>query len=118
MYKRQESVLGDVFDDTIIVSLTEFGRTLEQNGGSGTEHGYGTAILMAGGLLPKSRVIGDWPGLKRRKLFEGRDLDATIDARAVYASVVARVLGTDHRKVVRDAFFDSELPDMTERIFG
>lgn len=113
-----ESVLGDVFDDTIIVSLTEFGRTLEQNGGSGTEHGYGTAILMAGGLLPKSRMIGDWPGLKRRKLFEGRDLDATIDARAIYASVVARVLGTDHRKIVRDAFFDADLPDMTERIFG
>ena len=112
------STLGDAFDDTIIVSLTEFGRTLEQNGGSGTEHGYGTAILMAGGLLPESRVIGDWPGLKKRKLFEGRDLDATIDARAVYASVVARVLGTEHRKVVKDAFFDADLPDMTARIFG
>ena len=112
------STLGDVFDDTIIVSLTEFGRTLEQNGGSGTEHGYGTAILMAGGLLPESRVIGDWPGLKKGKLFEGRDLDATIDARAVYASVVARVLGADHRKVVKDAFFGADLPDMTARIFG
>ena len=73
---------------------------------------------MAGGLLPKSRMIGDWPGLKRHKLFEGRDLDATIDARAVYASVAARVLGTDHRKIVSDAFFDADLPDMTERIFG
>ena len=113
-----ESALGDAFEDTIIVSLTEFGRTLEQNGGSGTEHGYGTAILMAGGLLPESRVIGDWPGLKSSKLFEGRDLDATIDARAVYASVVARVLGTDHRKVVKDAFFGADLPDMTKRIFG
>jgi uncharacterized protein (DUF1501 family) len=113
-----ESDLGDVFDDTIIVSLTEFGRTLEQNGGSGTEHGYGTAILMAGGLLPKSQIIGDWPGLKKSKLFEGRDLDATIDARAVYASVIAHVLGTDHKEVVRDAFFSADLPDMTTRIFG
>lgn len=110
--------LGDAFDDTIIVSLTEFGRTLEQNGGSGTEHGYGTAILMAGGLLPQSRVIGDWPGLKKSKLYEGRDLDATIDARAVYASVVARVLGSSHRKVAQDAFFGADLPDMTKRIFG
>ena len=49
---------------------------------------------MAGGLLPKSRVIGDWPGLKRRKLFEGRDLDATIDARAVY---VGRCPRSRHR---------------------
>ena len=113
-----ESELGDIFEDTIIVSLTEFGRTLEQNGGSGTEHGYGTAILLAGGLLPGSRVIGDWPGLKTNKLFEGRDLDATIDARAVYSSIIARVLGTDHRKVVRDAFFGADLPDMTKRIFG
>ena len=113
-----ESDLGDVFDDTIIISLTEFGRTLEQNGGSGTEHGYGTAILMAGGLLPQSQIIGDWPGLKKNKLFEGRDLDATIDARAVYASVIARVLGTDHKEVVRDAFFGADLPDMTTRIFG
>lgn len=69
-------------------------------------------------MLPESRVIGDWPGLKSSKLFEGRDLDATIDARAVYASVVARVLGTDHRKVVKDAFFGADLPDMTKRIFG
>ena len=55
-----ESDLGDVFEDTIIVLLTEFGRTLEQNGGSGTEHGYGTAILMAGGLYldHKLSVIG------------------------------------------------------------
>ena len=113
-----ESDLGDVFEDTIIVSLTEFGRTLEQNGGSGTEHGYGTAILMAGGLLPKSQIIGDWPGLKKSKLFEGRDLDATIDARAVYASVIARVLGTGHKEVVRDAFFGADLTDMTTRIFG
>jgi uncharacterized protein (DUF1501 family) len=110
--------LGDAFSNTIIVSLTEFGRTIEQNGGSGTEHGYGTAILMAGGLLPESRIIGDWPGLKKKDLFEGRDLNATIDARAVYASITARVLGTEHKKVVKDAFFGADLPDMTKRIFG
>jgi uncharacterized protein (DUF1501 family) len=110
--------LGNAFSNTIIVSLTEFGRTVEQNGGSGTEHGYGTAILMAGGLLPESRIIGDWPGLKKKDLFEGRDLNATIDARAVYASITARVLGTEHKKVVKDAFFGADLPDMTKRIFG
>ena len=106
------------FSDTIIVSLTEFGRTIEQNGGSGTEHGYGTAILMAGGLLHESRIISDWPGLNKKHLFEGRDLDATVDARAVYASVVARVLDSYHQKVVNDAFFGADLPDMTKRIFG
>ena len=73
---------------------------------------------MASGVLPESRVIGDWSGLKSSKVFKGRDLDGTIGARAVYAFVVALVLGTDHRKVVKDAFFGADLPDMTERIFG
>ncbi len=110
--------MGKIFNNTIIASLTEFGRTMSQNGGSGTEHGYGTAILMAGGLLPKSRIITDWPGLEKENLFEGRDLNSSIDARAVYASVLARVLESDHKKVVQDAFFNSNLPDMTNRIFG
>ena len=110
--------MGSVFEDTIIVSLTEFGRTIDQNGGSGTEHGYGSAILMAGGLLPKSKIIGDWPGLEKKNLFEGRDLDSSIDARAVYASILARVLDSDHKEIVKNAFFNANLPDMTQRIFG
>ena len=109
--------MGKTFNNTIIASLTEFGRTMSQNGGSGTEHGYGTAILMAGGLLPKSRIISDWPGLEQKNLFEGRDLNSSIDARAVYASILARVLESDHQKIVKDAFFNSDLPDMTKRIF-
>ena len=109
--------MGETFNKTIIVSLTEFGRTVSQNGGSGTEHGYGTAILMAGGLLPKSRIISDWPGLEKKNLFEGRDLNSSVDSRAVYASILARVLGSDHKKIVKDAFFSSNLPDMTKRIF-
>ena len=110
--------MGHSFNNTIIVSLTEFGRTMNQNGGSGTEHGYGTAILMAGGLLPKSRIISDWPGLKKKDLFEGRDLNSSVDARSIYATIMARVLDTDHKKIVKDAFFNSDLPDMTKRIFG
>ena len=113
-----EDELSSTFEDTIIVSLTEFGRTIDQNGGSGTEHGYGSAILMAGGLLPKSKIIGDWPGLEKKNLFEGRDLNSSIDARAVYASILARVLDSDHKYVVKKAFFNANLPDMTQRIFG
>jgi uncharacterized protein (DUF1501 family) len=113
-----EDELGSAFEDTIIVSLTEFGRTVDQNGGSGTEHGYGSAVLIAGGLLPKSKIIGDWPGLEKKNLFEGRDLDSSIDARAVYASILARVLDRDHKEIVKNAFFNANLPDMTQRIFG
>ena len=113
-----EDELSSAFENTIIVSLTEFGRTIDQNGGSGTEHGYGSAILMAGGLLSKSRIIGDWPGLEKKNLFEGRDLNSSIDARAVYASILARVLDSDHKNIVENAFFNTNLPDMTQRIFG
>ena len=54
--------LGDEYKNTLVLTLTEFGRKFEQNGGYGTEHGYGTAILMAGGLVKKAEVHADWPG--------------------------------------------------------
>ena len=113
-----EEEMGPSFENTIIASVTEFGRTVDQNGGSGTEHGYGSAILMAGGLLSKSKIISDWPGLEKKNLFEGRDLNSSIDARSVYASILARVLDSDHKQVVNNAFFGANLPDMTKRIFG
>jgi len=113
-----ETEMSSAFENTIIVSLTEFGRTLDQNGGSGTEHGYGSAILMAGGLLHKSKIISDWPGLEKKNLFEERDLNSSVDARAVYASILARVLDSDHKQIVKKAFFGADLPDMTNRIFG
>ena len=113
-----EEEMGPSFENTIIASLTEFGRTVDQNGGSGTEHGYGSAILMAGGLLSKSKIISDWPGLEKNNLFEGRDLNSSIDARSVYASILARVLDSDHKHIVNNAFFGANLPDMTKRIFS
>ena len=113
-----EDIMGQDFQSTIVVSLTEFGRTVNQNGGSGTEHGYGSAILMAGGLLAKSKIISDWPGLEKKNLFEGRDLNSSIDARAVYATILARVLDSDHNQMVKNAFFGADLPNMTKRIFG
>ena len=85
--------------------MTEFGRTIKQNGGNGTEHGYGTAIFMAGGLLKKSQVHTDWPGLKRKELYDGRDLNATIDARSVYASAMSTVFDLDFKRIQKDVFW-------------
>ena len=82
----------EAFDNTLILTLTEFGRTIKQNSSNGTEHGYGSAILMAGGLVKKAQVHTDWPGLKKKELFEGRDLNSTIDSRAIYASAMSTVL--------------------------
>lgn len=110
--------LGDEYDNTLVATLTEFGRTIAQNGGSGTEHGYGTALLMTGGLLQKSQVIGDWPGLKKSQRFEGRDLNATIDTRAAYASVMGYIFDRDHKFMCEKAFYGAVMPDMTKEIFG
>lgn len=110
--------LGQNYDNTIVVTLTEFGRTIAQNGGSGTEHGYGTALLLTGGLLANSRIIGDWPGLKKSQRFEGRDLHATIDTRAAYASVMGFIFDRDHKFMCDNAFYGANLPDLTKHIFG
>jgi uncharacterized protein (DUF1501 family) len=101
--------LQEAYKDTIILTATEFGRTIKQNGGNGTEHGYGTAIFMAGGLLKKSQVHTDWPGLKRKELYDGRDLNATIDARSVYASAMSTVFDLDFKRIQKDVFWGEDL---------
>ena len=109
--------LGQAFDNTLILTLTEFGRTIKQNGGYGTEHGYGSAILMAGGLLKKSQVYTDWPGLKKKELFEGRDLHSTIDSRAVYNSAMSMCFDKDPEFLRREVFWGDDLPNLTEELF-
>ena len=109
--------LGKAFDNTLILTLTEFGRTIKQNGGYGTEHGYGSAILMAGGLLKKSQVYTDWPGLKKKDLFEGRDLNSTLDARAVYNSAMSICFNKDPDYLRQEVFWGDDLPNLTEDLF-
>jgi len=109
--------LGDAFNNTLILTLTEFGRTIKQNGGNGTEHGWGGDILMAGGLIKKSQAYTDWPGLKKKQLFEGRDLMATLDSRAVYNAAMSVCFDTDFEQLRRDVFWSDNLPNLTESLF-
>ena len=115
--KGLKTSLGTVFKDTLILTLTEFGRTIKQNGGNGTEHGYGTAVLMAGGLIKKSEVHGDWPGLKRKELFQGRDLNSTMDARSIYASAMSTVFDLDFKRIQKDVFWGEDLQNLSEKLF-
>ena len=109
--------LKEAYKDTLILTVTEFGRTIAQNGGNGTEHGYGTALFMAGGLLKKSQVYSDWPGLKRKELYQGRDLNATIDARSVYASAMSTVFDLDFNKIQKEVFFGDKLQNLSDKLF-
>lgn len=98
---RQE--IGDAaWKKTLIVTVTEFGRTANENGSHGTDHGYGTAIFVLGGRLKKGGIVSDWPGLRKKNLFEGRDLMATIDARSLYGAIMSNVLDIDPERVRRD----------------
>jgi uncharacterized protein (DUF1501 family) len=113
----KSSMTKDAFDNTLILTLTEFGRTIKQNSSNGTEHGYGSAILMAGGLLKKAQVYTDWPGLKRKELFEGRDLNSTIDARSIYASAMSTVFDVDFELIQKEVFWGDELQNYSDRLF-
>ena len=115
--KNLKENLKEAYKDTIILTVTEFGRTIKQNGGNGTEHGYGTAIFMAGGLLKKSQVHTDWPGLKRKEMYEGRDLNATIDARSVYASAMSTVFDLDFKRIQKDVFWGEDLQNLSGKLF-
>ena len=113
----KSSMTKDAFDNTLILTLTEFGRTIKQNSSNGTEHGYGSAILMAGGLLKKAQVHTDWPGLKRKELFEGRDLNSTIDARSIYASAMSTVFEVDFKRIQKEVFWGDNIKNFSDKLF-
>ena len=110
--------LGDAWDRSIILTITEFGRTVRENGTSGTEHGYGSAGILAGGTISKSRVITQWPGLANNELFEQRDLMSTIDYRSVCAACIEKALGLDHDHIASKVFFTPKLPRVYDHIFS
>ena len=85
--------LGDRMADVVVLTMSEFGRTVRENGNRGTDHGHATAMLALGGGVKGGRVYGRWPGLRREQLFEGRDLAVTTDFRALFTEVAVRHLG-------------------------
>jgi uncharacterized protein (DUF1501 family) len=85
--------LGDALKDTVIVVMSEFGRTVRQNGTGGTDHGRGNVMWLLGGPVAGGRVLGDWPGLDAAALADGRDLAVTTDFRQVLAPVLQHHLG-------------------------
>lgn len=109
--------LGEAWDDAIILTLTEFGRTVAVNGTKGTDHGYASVGLLAGGSLSNSGVITDWPGLSKKDQFEKRDLMATIDYRSVCAACIEKSLGLDHDLIAQQVFQQPDLPRMFDHLF-
>ncbi len=85
--------LGERLSDVCVLTMSEFGRTIRENGSSGTDHGHATAMLVLGGTVRGGRVAGRWPGLAPEERYEQRDLAVTTDFRDLFSEILVRHLG-------------------------
>src|SRR5205814_1016992 len=92
--------LGERMRDVVVLTMSEFGRTVRENGNSGTDHGHATAMLVLGGPVNGGKVLGKWPGLDPAQRFEGRDVAVTTDFRDLFAEILARHLGATELSAV------------------
>jgi uncharacterized protein (DUF1501 family) len=99
--------MGSAWQDTVVVVVTEFGRTARVNGTAGTDHGMATVAIMAGGAVKGGRMLADWPGLRETALYEGRDLAPTRDLRSVLKGVMRDHLGVPDGALSTTIFPDS-----------
>ena len=96
--------LGDLGEDTVIVTMSEFGRTARENGNRGTDHGHANVMFVLGGPVQGGKVYGRWPGLDPTQLYEGRDLALTTDFRLVLSEALCRQLGNQNLNQVFPGF--------------
>jgi uncharacterized protein (DUF1501 family) len=113
-----QNELAGEWSNTVVLTVTEFGRTAAVNGTRGTDHGTASAALLTGGAVNGGRVIADWPGLASADLYEGRDLYPTGDIRSLFKGVLVQHLGLDSAFVDRSVFPDSRSADMLDDLVG
>jgi uncharacterized protein (DUF1501 family) len=100
--------LGDRMSDVVILTMSEFGRAVAENGNRGTDHGHGNAMMIIGGQNVRGgKVYGRWPGLGREQRYDGRDLAVTTDFRSVFAEVVRGHLGVADTRTIFPGFNDA-----------
>src|SRR6185437_3639206 len=92
--------LGQRMDDVIVLTMSEFGRTVRENGNRGTDHGHANAMFVLGNGVKGGKVYGQWPGLKSDQLYEGRDLALSTDFRDVFGEIATRHLGSTDAKSI------------------
>jgi uncharacterized protein (DUF1501 family) len=108
--------LGDVWDNTVVAVVSEFGRTVAVNGSGGTDHGTAGVAMIAGGAVNGGKVLADWPGLGKSELYEGRDLAPTTDMRSIFKTVLHDHLHVSKQSLEDDVFPSSKdaglIPDL------
>lgn len=100
--------LGPRMDDVIVLTMSEFGRTVRENGNRGTDHGHANVMFVIGNSVRGAKIYGEWPGLKNDRLFEGRDLALTTDFRDVFGEIARKHLGTSKLQAVFPGYAVSE----------
>jgi len=96
--------LGEEWSNTVVVTVTEFGRTARANGTNGTDHGTASTALVLGGALKPGGIIGDWPGLSQAALFENRDLAPSLDMRGLLKGLLGDHMGVDRAALESKVF--------------
>jgi len=91
--------MGDRMADIVLVTMSEFGRTVKENGNTGTDHGHGDVMFVLGGPVKGRTIYGRWPGLEPEQLYEQRDLAVTTDFRDVLGELVSAHLGQKPEQV-------------------
>jgi uncharacterized protein (DUF1501 family) len=99
--------LGQRMDDVVLLTMSEFGRTVRENGNRGTDHGHANAMFVLGNSVRGGKVYGQWPGLKTDQLYEGRDLALTTDFRDVFGEIAGKHLGNTNLKGVFPGYASS-----------
>jgi uncharacterized protein (DUF1501 family) len=99
--------LGERMQEVVILTMSEFGRAVAENGSRGTDHGHANAMMIVGGGVRGGKVYGRWPGLAPEQRFQGRDLAVTTDFRSVFAEVVRGHLGLADTRHVFPGFNDA-----------
>ena len=95
-------------DDVVVLTMSEFGRTVKENGNRGTDHGHANAMFVLGNSVRGGKVYGQWPGLKSEQLYEGRDLALTTDFRDVFGEIAAKHLKSARLQTVFPGYALSE----------
>ena len=95
--------------DVALMCMTEFGRNAYENGSSGTDHGHGSLMLALGSSIAGGRVLTDWPGLSQPQLYDGQDLEITIDYRDIVTEVLTKRAGNpDPKSIFPEAGYRSK----------
>jgi uncharacterized protein (DUF1501 family) len=100
----KDALGAEAWSRTVVLAVTEFGRSLRENGTGGTDHGTGSVAVLAGGAVSGGKVIGPWPGLSDDKLLDGRDLMPTGDVREIAAAMLHKQFGIAPDKLTARVF--------------